>query len=87
MHELLMQLARCVADVIKEARDPAQPPGNVLRSLLRVDVVLTEHYGQVSSCSTWCLGLQHAYKSVLSVYVWNSLLGPTQNLLARCAWT
>ena len=69
MHELLMQLARCVADVIKEARDPAQPPGNVLRSLLRVDVVLTEHYGQVSYCSTWCLGLQHAYKSAVSVYV------------------
>lgn len=68
MHELLMQLARCVADVIREARDPAQPPGNVLRSLLRVDVVLTEHYGQVSCCSTSCLvcGMQHACKSALS---------------------
>lgn len=49
MHELLMQLARCVADVIKEARDPSQPPGNVLRSLLRVDVVLTEQRGLVSN--------------------------------------
>ena len=49
MHELLMQLARCVADVIKEARDPSQPPGNVLRSLLRVDVVLTEQQGLVSN--------------------------------------
>ena len=55
MHELLMQLARCVADVIKEARDPFQPPGNVLRSLIRADVVLTEQQGLVSSHTCMCL--------------------------------
>ena len=59
MHELLMQMARCVAYVIKEARDPSHPPGNVLQSLIRADVVLTEQQGLVSDpcdcmCSVWC---------------------------------
>ena len=55
MHELLMQLARYVGDIIKEARDPSQPPGNVLRSLLRVDVVLTEQQGLVSNSHVSCM--------------------------------
>ena len=59
MHELLMQMARCIADVIKEARGPSQPPGNVLRSLIRADVVLTEQQGLVRDpcycmCLVWC---------------------------------
>lgn len=61
MHELLMQMARSVAEVIKEARDPAQPPGNLLRSLIRVDVALVQQQGLVSvrficwlSNHVWC---------------------------------
>lgn len=48
MHELLMQMARSVVGVIKEARDPAQPPGNFLRSLIRVDVAVVQQQGLVS---------------------------------------
>ena len=48
MHELLMQMARSVASVIKEARDPDQPPGNLLGSLVRVDVAVVQQHGLVS---------------------------------------
>ncbi|KAL3156542.1 hypothetical protein ABBQ38_000837 [Trebouxia sp. C0009 RCD-2024] len=45
MHELLMQMARSVTEVIKAARDPGQPPGNLLRSLIRVDVAVVQQQG------------------------------------------
>lgn len=48
MHELLMQMARSVTEVIKAARDPGQPPGNLLRSLIRVDVAVVQQQGLVS---------------------------------------
>jgi len=49
MHELLMQMARSVAGVIAQARDASQSPGNVMQSMLRVDVALSEQQGRVSS--------------------------------------
>ena len=49
MHELLMHMARSGAEIIKQARNSSQPPGNVMRSMIRVDVVLTQQAGQVSS--------------------------------------
>ena len=58
MHGLLMQMARCVADLIKETRHPDRPPGNVLRTLIRVDVVLTEQQGQVCHPCT-CMYVMH----------------------------
>jgi hypothetical protein len=49
MHELLMHMARSGAEIIKQARNSSQPPGNVMRSMIRVDVVLTQQAGQVSA--------------------------------------
>jgi len=49
IHELLMHMARNGAQIITQARNSSQPPGNVMRSMIRVDVVLTQQAGQVSS--------------------------------------
>ncbi len=49
MHELLMHMARSGAQIITQARNSSQPPGNVMRSMIRVDVVLTQQAGQVSA--------------------------------------
>lgn len=49
MHELLMRMARSGAEIITQARNSSQPPGNVMRSMIRVDVVLTQQAGQVSA--------------------------------------
>ena len=49
MHELLMHMARSGAEIITQARNSSRPPGNVMRSMIRVDVVLTQQAGQVSA--------------------------------------
>jgi len=49
IHELLMHMARNRAQIITQARNSSQPPGNVMRSMIRVHVVLTQQAGQVSA--------------------------------------
>lgn len=47
MHKLLMHMARNKAQIITQARNSSQPPGNVMRPMIRLDVVLTQQAGQV----------------------------------------
>ncbi|DBB17065.1 TPA: hypothetical protein ACH3X3_014153 [Trebouxia sp. C0006] len=45
-------MARNGAQIITQARNSSQPPGNVMRSMIRVHVVLTQQAGQVQGSST-----------------------------------
>ncbi|KAL0021607.1 hypothetical protein WJX79_005085 [Trebouxia sp. C0005] len=76
MHELLMRMARSGAEIITQARNSSQPPGNVMRSMIRVDVVLTQQAGQVKGFINEAHFLPHAG---LALPVWLPEPSPASN--------